>query len=812
MNILFLGNTKVGKSTIICRYLENKYINVQPTTEVEKHQADSSYIIDTNGQNRHCAHSEYKHANCVVLVFDVTNQESFIDLQGWHGECLHYNNKIPYWIVVGNKIDLKEQKKVSKDEAQRYSDKIGAKYFECSAVTPKNINMIFLTISQLAQMQLQPRILSQLPEAGQKLLLQHEEQPKVLQASKHSKKIKQANNNFSFDESVNTDSIQDYFTNLIKKTDKNAQNLAEQLVKDSNQKIQVKLKDKGIINPSKHTIHETSIQKQIKNIDLPVMEQKLKQLDKLRRELDQNLYIVIQQKKDLRVDQSIENQQLTKVEKELSKRLKSVENGIDLLRTDVLLAQKTHHFSSNQSQFQSINQSMNLKAQISQIVDPEHMKEQNEQIRKIMSERKKLQKIRESRFQKNQSLIIQEQKDLEEKEKKKKQEEAIKKKEQIIERMQSLEKISKERESTFKKQNEELKKLIKNEPLHKKLEDKFKLEFIDKDNQTLEQKLQQIKDACKPIRIDELKNWEDDYEKKLKQKELLRKEKLNERNKISYKASFESKQYQDAKNEVYAKQKEMEQQQLESTKKIKATQEFTQKLKDFLPQISTEKQQEMEAIIGKLHHQKDYLEYIEMAKKVKQKGVFFDQTGKPLNREIDDQHYEKLKEQDREDNQLTPRTKGNKYLDESKKFLKKPISHQNSNQRNSSVESTIQDKKPKESQFRNLKQTWQLKKLDPFNEEKLERVLQQDDLNGIKSRTVVGETNKLTENALKRIEVLSAKGIHISNMSEIQSAEQVIVNSIKAKLQLLDRTLEHEKQSPPKRIKRSISKPTSQKF
>ena len=40
-------------------------------------------------------------------------------------------------------------------------------------------------------------------------------------------------------------------------------------------------------------------------------------------------------------------------------------------------------------------------------------------------------------------------------------------------------------------------------------------------------------------------------------------------------------------------------------------------------------------------------------------------------------------------------------------------------------------------------------------------------VNGIKSRTVVGETNKLTENALKRIEVLSAKGIHISNMSEI---------------------------------------------
>ena len=40
MNILFLGNTKVGKSTIICRYLENKYINVQPTIEVEKHQAD----------------------------------------------------------------------------------------------------------------------------------------------------------------------------------------------------------------------------------------------------------------------------------------------------------------------------------------------------------------------------------------------------------------------------------------------------------------------------------------------------------------------------------------------------------------------------------------------------------------------------------------------------------------------------------------------------------------------------------------------------------------------------------------------------
>ena len=40
-------------------------------------------------------------------------------------------------------------------------------------------------------------------------------------------------------------------------------------------------------------------------------------------------------------------------------------------------------------------------------------------------------------------------------------------------------------------------------------------------------------------------------------------------------------------------------------------------------------------------------------------------------------------------------------------------------------------------------------------------------VNGIQSKTVVGETNRLTENALKRIEVLSAKGIHISNMNEI---------------------------------------------
>ena len=40
-------------------------------------------------------------------------------------------------------------------------------------------------------------------------------------------------------------------------------------------------------------------------------------------------------------------------------------------------------------------------------------------------------------------------------------------------------------------------------------------------------------------------------------------------------------------------------------------------------------------------------------------------------------------------------------------------------------------------------------------------------MNGIQSKTVVGETKKLTENALKRIEILSAKGIHISNMNEI---------------------------------------------
>lgn len=48
---------------------------------------------------------------------------------------------------MGNKIDLKDQRKVHPDDGKRFASSIGARFLECSAKQPSNINLIFLTIS-----------------------------------------------------------------------------------------------------------------------------------------------------------------------------------------------------------------------------------------------------------------------------------------------------------------------------------------------------------------------------------------------------------------------------------------------------------------------------------------------------------------------------------------------------------------------------------------------------------------------------------------------------------------------------------------
>ena len=116
LKIILLGDSAVGKSKLIERYLMSKYEPRQLSTyalTVYRHEMDidgktvTIDFWDTAGQERfnsmHPAY--YFKAHAAILVFDVSRKLTYQNLNGWHKELLQYRQAIPL-IVCANKIDI----------------------------------------------------------------------------------------------------------------------------------------------------------------------------------------------------------------------------------------------------------------------------------------------------------------------------------------------------------------------------------------------------------------------------------------------------------------------------------------------------------------------------------------------------------------------------------------------------------------------------------------------------------------------------------------------------------------------------------
>eukprot|EP00796_Vickermania_ingenoplastis_P013241 gene13241-9086_t len=116
VKIILLGDSAVGKSKLVERFLMQRYIPVQMSTyaltlyqydfETEQGEVVDCDIWDTAGQERFASmHPAYYHeAHACILVFDVTRKATYKNLEKWLGELRHYREYIPC-VVACNKID-----------------------------------------------------------------------------------------------------------------------------------------------------------------------------------------------------------------------------------------------------------------------------------------------------------------------------------------------------------------------------------------------------------------------------------------------------------------------------------------------------------------------------------------------------------------------------------------------------------------------------------------------------------------------------------------------------------------------------------
>lgn len=101
-------------------------------------------VWDTAGQERYRSITQgyYREANGVVLIFDITSKQTFINVSNWINELKQKTEKVKI-ILVGNKSDLADIRTVKQEDAAQYAKKIGVKYFETSAKESINILEVF---------------------------------------------------------------------------------------------------------------------------------------------------------------------------------------------------------------------------------------------------------------------------------------------------------------------------------------------------------------------------------------------------------------------------------------------------------------------------------------------------------------------------------------------------------------------------------------------------------------------------------------------------------------------------------------------
>ncbi|XP_067948067.1 ras-related protein Rab-22A-like [Watersipora subatra] len=159
IKLCLLGDTNVGKTSVVQRFVMDSFKPGTETTIGASFMSktllvdDKSYryqIWDTAGQEKYRALAPmyYRGSAAAIIMYDITNEESFRGVKSWIKELREKGPKSIVLAIAGNKIDLEDQREVSTEEAADYCSQVGAIFIETSALTAAGVNQLFTDISE----------------------------------------------------------------------------------------------------------------------------------------------------------------------------------------------------------------------------------------------------------------------------------------------------------------------------------------------------------------------------------------------------------------------------------------------------------------------------------------------------------------------------------------------------------------------------------------------------------------------------------------------------------------------------------------
>ena len=158
--VLLLGNSDVGKSSLLLRYVDSVWNDAfVPTIGVDfkvktltiNEKKVKMQIWDTAGQERFrtVVATYFRGAHGILLLYDVTNKDSFKNLESWLIEIEKNAKEKVLKILIGNKCDLNDDREITTEEGKAFALRNGMEFMETSAKMNTNVTEAFETLGKL---------------------------------------------------------------------------------------------------------------------------------------------------------------------------------------------------------------------------------------------------------------------------------------------------------------------------------------------------------------------------------------------------------------------------------------------------------------------------------------------------------------------------------------------------------------------------------------------------------------------------------------------------------------------------------------